>query len=816
MSGMQQGRQRAVKQPALIGRYLQNGIYAVERVLGHGGMGKVLLAAHTELDVPVALKQARADAPLPESVIAELDRLLRTEGGPPLGSFRVALDNDFPLSGGSNTDRFLREALLLARLHHPAIPKLYDYFFEDGYWYLVMEYVPGPTLAAYIGQHAPLLPLEAINYAMQLCDVLNYLHRQVPPVIYRDLKPSNSIITPEGRLVLVDFGIARYFKEGQINDTTDFGSPGYASPEQYEGSGQTDARSDLFSLGIILYEMLCGHRPARKGANRDMFEPLQQLNPALSTALCGLVTVAIRSEQIYRFQTAHAFYLALKRARTLEEQRSYSQQALQREQLVSTKNADKQALQPVPVADAQADAQVGEALTSQSGKAPRKHRRKAFDKGDREELEQEALSLQLVSIDAALQERVTASMGRLSSYKPVQGEHDAPTEVQQLDIPIDHADAGQYIAKKPGIHRVVRLCFLLALLLSLLMTSLLAYHHFFPRNTVGQNSATPPAQTQRSPQPEESTWQVLPSLPSPEADNTAVYVQVQGRAYIYMSGGYRGSAITPHYSRGLFRYDIAAAHWETVESKGFPGMGNNAAALDEHNDLFFTVGYSSDTYAVTSLLYMYRPTDGTLHKIVPPGNISFGFGGAMLADQQGHLYITQGFMIPGVPRVQAGRGWYRYDIATGQWHTLAPLPLGLGYVVLAPDGQGGILMLGGSRDAGQHLPTQQVYRYDIQQNAWTLEQATAPAPFSGAASCLDGQGHIVIIGGYNFMHNTSLSNAWLVDLHTLQWKALPSLPSGGSLLGNAACDGMGHVYLERGATNPSRPTADFWELTIRE
>ncbi len=150
---------------------------------------------------------------------------------------------------------------------------------------------------------------------MQLCDVLDYLQRQTPPVVFRDLKPSNVILSPEGRLVLVDFGIARYFKEGQINDTTDFGSPGYASPEQYEGSGQTDGRSDIYSLGVILHEMLSGKRPARGGTRGSQIETLRQINPALSPALSGLVAVATRPEPMYRFQTAHAFYLALERTR---------------------------------------------------------------------------------------------------------------------------------------------------------------------------------------------------------------------------------------------------------------------------------------------------------------------------------------------------------------------------------------------------------------------------------------------------------------------------------------------------------------------
>ena len=236
-----QGNRRIVQHEALIGHTLQKGEYIVEAVLGHGGMGQVYLASHAQVDVPVAIKQVRADEPLPPSVIEELDQLLHSKGTPlrpPQG--------DFPLSGGANTDRFLREALLLARTRHPAIPLLYDYFLEKGQWYLVMEYVPGSTLSSYMREHAPLPPLEAVNYALQMCDVLDYLHRQNPPVVFRDLKPANIILHPDGRLMVVDFGIARYFKEGQFNDTTDFGSPGYASPEQYEGTGQTDARSDLF------------------------------------------------------------------------------------------------------------------------------------------------------------------------------------------------------------------------------------------------------------------------------------------------------------------------------------------------------------------------------------------------------------------------------------------------------------------------------------------------------------------------------------------------------------------------------------------
>ena len=320
-----------------VGRTLRGREYQIKSVLGLGGMGKVFLTSHIALDMPLALKQCRADSPLPESVISELDRLLNNprnsecdvdeqhSGDTIQPVTRRGAVTDFPSSGGTQTDRFLREALLLARLHHPSIPALYDYFFEDGYWYLVMDYVPGQTLSAYLREHSTVSPLEALNYAMQLCDVLEYLHQQVPPVVFRDLKPANVIITPDCRLVLVDFNIARYFKEGQLNDTSDLGSPGYAPPEQYQGAGQTDARSDLYSLGVILHEMLSGQHPISVG---KQLEPLHTINPSLSLTLSGLVSVATRLEPEYRFQSAYTFYCAMERAYAMEEQHAYQKAVL--------------------------------------------------------------------------------------------------------------------------------------------------------------------------------------------------------------------------------------------------------------------------------------------------------------------------------------------------------------------------------------------------------------------------------------------------------------------------------------------------------
>lgn len=793
MSETQETQGNTRLQNTLVGRSLQQGTYHVEAIIGHGGMGEVFLASHSTLDVPVALKQGRADQPLPESVVTELDNLLHQKQITPRTPAHSACADDFPLSGGINTDRFLREALLLARLSHPAIPTLYDYFFEDGYWYLVMEYLPGPTLASHIRQYAPLPPLEALNYTMQLCDVLDYLHQQALPVVFRDLKPSNVILSPEGRLMLVDFGIARYFKEGQINDTTDFGSPGYASPEQFEGNGQTDGRSDLYSLGVMLHEMISGQRPARAGTRASKLDSPRQVNPALSPALSGLVTVATRAEAMYRFQTARAFYMALARTRVIEERRAFNRFALLIEEDQRTGQyhpyTQPSKTQPPVIPVSENKSQLA------ASRIQHAHTREKLHKASRERLEQEALALQLASIDEGLKQRVAS-----------------PIMLTPL------ASEREFVPPRSSRPRgLLQILLILILLLAGILTSFFAYYHYAIHRTP---TIAPGAKhlVTITPPPEATAqiiWQSLPSLPSPEADNTASYVTIQGNSSIYVSGGFRGTGANPLYSRGLYRYDIATAQWESVASAGFPTMGNNAAAVDKNQSIFFTGGFSSDTGKVTSALYVYSPAKGTLQKILPPIQAFIGFGSAMLADQMGHLYLTAGFATPGNPQARAGTGWYRYDITTATWKMLTPLPVGLGYVILAPDNQGGILLIGGSQDAGQHLSSSRIYRYDTVQNTWTLEPTSAPQPISGAASCLDGQGHLLILGGYDAAHATALTTAWLVTLKTLNWTTLPALPGSGSLLGAAACDDAGHIFLERGANNSGHPTADFLELTLQ-
>lgn len=190
---------------------------------------------------------------------------------------------------------FKQEAVLLAGLMHPNLPRIYEYFEEGGRWYLVMDFIEGKTLEAAV-QAAPggKLSLQRVfHIALQLCTVLDYLHSQRPPIIFRDLKPENVMMTEGDHLYLIDFGIARLFKPGQARDTLALGSPGYAAPEQY-GRAQTTARADMYSLGATLHYLLSGHDPSEKpfqfpALNLDQYAPV---GPALAALVMQMVEIS--------------------------------------------------------------------------------------------------------------------------------------------------------------------------------------------------------------------------------------------------------------------------------------------------------------------------------------------------------------------------------------------------------------------------------------------------------------------------------------------------------------------------------------------
>jgi serine/threonine protein kinase len=246
--------------------------YAIARLIGGGGMGMVYLAHDQRLsNRPCAIK---------EMVDHFIDPQQRVEA------------NDY----------FAREADTLAQLKHPAIPAISDRFDDQNRHYLVMEYVEGRNLEEeFAVRGGPLPEGLVIDIARQLCDVLAYLHGLVPPVVYRDMKPSNVMMTEKGRVVLVDFGIARLFKAARKG--TMIGTLGFAPPEQYQGVA--DPRSDIYSLGATLHYVVTGRDPEKFPP--FSFPPIRDLRPDISSNLAGAIDRALAYEMDGRPATIQEF-----------------------------------------------------------------------------------------------------------------------------------------------------------------------------------------------------------------------------------------------------------------------------------------------------------------------------------------------------------------------------------------------------------------------------------------------------------------------------------------------------------------------------
>lgn len=232
--------------------------YRIVKTVGQGGMGTVYCAQDTNLNNRiVALK---------ELIISDSGTQEATEA----------------------IEAFKREATLLAGLQHANLPSVFEHFQESGHWYMVMTFIQGETLEKHLEQSKSkkLPPHEVLEIGKQLSSVLYYLHNQYPSIIFRDVKPANIIRTRDGRIYLVDFGVARRFKPGQKKDTIPFGSLGYAAPEQF-GKAQTTPRSDIYGLGATLYELLTGHEPASAPLK---FPSIRTLEPSLPSKLATLIT----------------------------------------------------------------------------------------------------------------------------------------------------------------------------------------------------------------------------------------------------------------------------------------------------------------------------------------------------------------------------------------------------------------------------------------------------------------------------------------------------------------------------------------------
>lgn len=241
------------------------GRYQVERVLGRGAMGTVYLASDPHIQRRVALKTIRAD--LSQSATAERDGI----------------------SEGEWSARFINEARAAGRLVHPNIVAVFDYGETDGVAYIALEYVDGGSLADRLARHAGpggTMPLrDALTWFAQLLDALAYAHER--GVIHRDIKPANLLMGTRGECKIADFGIAQ-IDTGRLTAVgMMIGTPSYMSPEQYIGR-EVDARSDLFSAGVVLYEMVTGRCPFVGTAAAIMHQVLETMPPAASSIVSGL------------------------------------------------------------------------------------------------------------------------------------------------------------------------------------------------------------------------------------------------------------------------------------------------------------------------------------------------------------------------------------------------------------------------------------------------------------------------------------------------------------------------------------------------
>ena len=204
----------------------------------------------------------------------------------------------------------ISEKGLLERLNHPSVVTFHSFFNEDGYYYLVLEYVPGKPLSSCFAQANRPAPEQVAEWGVQLCEVFDYLHAQQPPVIYRDLKAEN-ILLHDNQIRLIDFGIARLHKGVRAKDTELMGSPATASPEHY-GGAETDARSDIYTIGATLYELMTGGKRKQLGAFQ--FAPVRELNPKVSPELEKVLIKATAFKPDERYQSALEMRDALLRA----------------------------------------------------------------------------------------------------------------------------------------------------------------------------------------------------------------------------------------------------------------------------------------------------------------------------------------------------------------------------------------------------------------------------------------------------------------------------------------------------------------------
>lgn len=262
---------------------LVDGKYKILSEIGHGGMSVVYMAINEKANKTWAVKEVRKDGKM-----------------------------DF------NTVRqgLMAEIETLKKLKHPNLPSIIDVIEDDNSFIIVMDYIEGRSLDKIIEENGAQPEAYVVEWAKQLCDVFGYLHSRTPPIIYRDMKPANVMLKPDGNIMVIDFGTAKNY-EIDLGETTGIGTIGYAAPEQYIGSGlgRTDARTDIYCLGITMYHLLTNIDPCK---NLISDKSIRAVNPALSHGLDAIIQKCTQYQPADRYQSCAELMYDLENYEILE------------------------------------------------------------------------------------------------------------------------------------------------------------------------------------------------------------------------------------------------------------------------------------------------------------------------------------------------------------------------------------------------------------------------------------------------------------------------------------------------------------------
>ena len=265
-----------------IGQLVDNK-YRILDIIGKGGMSVVYLARNERANKSWAIKEVR----------------------------KVGEEN---LEVKKNS--LIAETEMLKKLSHPNLPAIVDVIETADTYLVVMDYIEGNDLKEILDEMGAQPQEKVVEWGKQLCDVLGYLHTREKPIIYRDLKPANIMLKPDGTITLIDFGTAREVKHADANDTISLGTRGYAAPEQFGSSAKTDARTDIYCLGATMYHLVTNHNPSTEPY---VMEPIRNRNHALSAGLESIILKCTQPNPDDRYQSCAEVMYALEHYDTIDE-----------------------------------------------------------------------------------------------------------------------------------------------------------------------------------------------------------------------------------------------------------------------------------------------------------------------------------------------------------------------------------------------------------------------------------------------------------------------------------------------------------------